>query len=93
MDERRVIVQLHAQAVDLAGGRETGVRVGPAATCADLKRALASLHPGLAGLLRPGDSVSAIAVIDPSGLGGMGFDRGIRSWWPQSASAAFQPPG
>jgi Flp pilus assembly protein CpaB len=30
---------------------------------------------GLAGLLRPGDTVSAIGIIDPSSLGGMGYQR------------------
>jgi Flp pilus assembly protein CpaB len=30
---------------------------------------------GLAGLLRPGDTVSAIGIVDPSSLGGMGYQR------------------
>jgi molybdopterin converting factor small subunit len=51
MDERAVVVELHARAVDLAGRREARVRVGPAATCADLKAALAGSHPELAALL------------------------------------------
>ena len=30
---------------------------------------------GLAGLLRPGDTVSAVGIVDPSTLGGLGYQR------------------
>ena len=30
---------------------------------------------GLAGLVRPGDAVSAIGIVDPSGLGDVGYQR------------------
>ena len=48
---KQVIVQLHAQAADLAGERQVVVGVGAGATPADLKEALAAAHPCLASLL------------------------------------------
>jgi molybdopterin converting factor small subunit len=47
----RIVVQFHAQAVGLAGARETGLEVSPAATCRDVKVALAAAHPELERLL------------------------------------------
>ena len=46
-----VIVKLHAQAADLAGTREAGIEIPAPATCGDVKRALATRHPDLEGLL------------------------------------------
>jgi molybdopterin converting factor small subunit len=53
----RVTVRLHARAAELAGTRETAAEVGSHATCADVKIAVAALHPGLKGLV--GSSVLA----------------------------------
>lgn len=51
MTLRRIQVALHAHAADLAGSTRAGVEVPPSATAAEVKRALAALHPRLAGLL------------------------------------------
>jgi molybdopterin synthase catalytic subunit len=51
MTSRRIRVALHAHAADLAGTSEAPVEVAPSATAADVKRALAALHPRLARLL------------------------------------------
>jgi len=51
MTVRRIRVALHAQAADLAGASQAGVEVGASATGADVKEALAALHPRLQGLL------------------------------------------
>jgi len=68
----------------MPGDQVTADMVGDAAQNA-LAQALAPDHravaihvdqaSGLAGLLRPGDHVSAIGIIDPSPLGGMGYQR------------------
>ena len=68
----------------LPGDQVTSAMVGDSAQNA-LAQALDPEHravainvtqaSGLAGLVRPGDSVSVIAVIDPSTLGGMGFEQ------------------
>lgn len=49
---RRVRVELHARAADLAGAREAELDLAPEATAADLKEELARSHPALEGLLR-----------------------------------------
>jgi molybdopterin converting factor small subunit len=51
MPSRRVTVTLHARAGELAGAREAAVEVTEAASCAEVKRALALRHPTLAHLL------------------------------------------
>jgi molybdopterin converting factor small subunit len=51
MNARRIRVALHAHAADLAGTSEAPVEVSASATAADVKRALAVLHPRLARLL------------------------------------------
>jgi molybdopterin synthase catalytic subunit len=51
MTSRRIRVALHAHAADLAGTSEAPVEVGASATVADVKRALAALHPRLGPLL------------------------------------------
>jgi hypothetical protein len=51
MNFRRITIELHAQAADLAGARTAGVDVGVEATCADVKRLLASGVPALAALV------------------------------------------
>ena len=62
MDTRRIHVELHAQARDLAGAREAGLDLGTEATCADLKSALAERHPALAGLIGPSVVATAVPV-------------------------------
>jgi molybdopterin synthase catalytic subunit len=52
LELRRIEVELHARAGDLAGVRRASLELPPEATGADLKRALAEAHPGLEGLLR-----------------------------------------
>jgi molybdopterin converting factor small subunit len=49
---RRVEIELHARAGELAGARTAALELAPEATCADLKAALARTHPALGGLLR-----------------------------------------
>lgn len=49
---RKIEVELHARAVELAGARTAALEVAPEATCADLKAALARAHPVLGALLR-----------------------------------------
>jgi len=51
VESRRIRVSLHAHAADLAGASDAGVEIGPAATAAEVKRALAALHPRLERLL------------------------------------------
>jgi len=51
-ERRRIEVELHARAGDLAGTRRAFVELPPEATSADLKAALAKTHPELEGLLR-----------------------------------------
>jgi molybdopterin synthase catalytic subunit len=51
MTSRRIRVALHAHAADLAGTSEAPVEVAGSATVADVKRALAALHPRLGPLL------------------------------------------
>ena len=51
MTVRHIRVDLHANAADLAGAAQCGVEVSPTATGADVKRALAVVHPRLEGLL------------------------------------------
>jgi Flp pilus assembly protein CpaB len=68
----------------LPGDQVTADMVGDAAQNA-LARALDPDHravavhvdqaSGLAGLLRPGDTVSAVGIVDPSTLGGLGYQR------------------
>jgi molybdopterin converting factor small subunit len=67
---REIVVEMHAQARELAGDREARIPVDATATCADLKREIAARYPGLAGLLPS----SAIAtddeyLADTAGLG------------------------
>ena len=52
MELRRIEVELHARAGDLAGSRSASLEVPADATAADLKSALARTHPELEGLLR-----------------------------------------
>jgi molybdopterin converting factor small subunit len=47
----QIVVHFHAQAVSLAGARETGLEVAPWATCREVKAALAAAHPELERLL------------------------------------------
>ena len=54
----KILVKLHARAAELAGTPEAQVQVAEAATCRDVKRALAASHPRLEGLL----SSSALAT-------------------------------
>jgi hypothetical protein len=51
MNFRRITIELHAQAADLAGSRTAGVDVGVDTTCGDVKRLLASGVPALAALV------------------------------------------
>jgi molybdopterin converting factor small subunit len=51
MTSRRIRIALHAHAADLAGASQARVDVAASATAADVKRALAALHPRLALLL------------------------------------------
>ena len=51
MGAMRILVQFHAQAVDLAGSRQSDLEVSAGATCRDVKEALARAHPALEGLL------------------------------------------
>lgn len=51
MNSRRITIELHAQAADLAGARTAGVDVAMEATCADVKRVLADHVPLLATLI------------------------------------------
>lgn len=46
-----IVVELHAQAADLAGVSEAGVPATAGTTGADVKRSLAGRFPRLAGLL------------------------------------------
>lgn len=62
----RVTVRLHAQAADLAGAREARPELDAAATCRDVKRALARLHPGLAPLV-PSCALATDAEYLPDG--------------------------
>lgn len=48
---RRIVVELHARAAELAGARETDLGLDAGATGVDLKRELARRHPALAPLL------------------------------------------
>ena len=68
----------------LSGDQVTAHMVGDAAQNAlaqalDPDHRAVAIHvdqaSGLAGLLRPGDYVSVISIIDPSSLGGMGYQR------------------
>lgn len=55
---RRIVVELHARAVELAGAREIDLGLHAAATGEDLKRELARRHPALAELL-PSSAVAS----------------------------------
>jgi molybdopterin converting factor small subunit len=52
MNFRRIAIELHAHAADLAGTRATSVDVAQEATGSDVKRALVERIPALAGLVR-----------------------------------------
>lgn len=47
----RVTVHLHAQAVDLAGARESRPELTGPSTCGDVKQALVRQHPALESLV------------------------------------------
>jgi molybdopterin converting factor small subunit len=51
MKPRTIRIELHARAGELAGARVAALELPAAATCADLKAALARAHPALGGLL------------------------------------------
>lgn len=53
MSTRRIHVELHAQARELAGARASDLDLEADATSADLKDALAERHPSLAALIGP----------------------------------------